>query len=77
MNTANETFGFLREAYEENALWTFLVFECRKTFPEGREHGEGEQRSGCPVTMKSDESVEKMRTLMRIDDGHLVIRMKS
>jgi hypothetical protein len=53
------------------------VFECRKTFPEGREHGEGEQRSGCPVTMKSDESVEKMRTLMRIDDGHLVIRMKS
>jgi DNA-directed RNA polymerase sigma subunit (sigma70/sigma32) len=35
---------------------------------------EDDERPGCPVTMKTDENMDKVRTLVR-NDRHLSIRM--
>jgi hypothetical protein len=50
------------------------VFEWYKRFSEGREDVEDDKLSGRPVTVKTDENVEKARSVMRTD-RHLGIRM--
>jgi hypothetical protein len=61
-----ETLNLLRETYGENALWRARVFEWCKRFSEGREAVEDERRGG-QTTVKTDENVEKERTLVRTD----------
>jgi hypothetical protein len=46
---------------------SYHVFEWHKTFSEGRDDVEDDERPGRPVTMKTDENVENVVTLMRID----------
>lgn len=64
---ATETLNLLREAYGEDALSRSRVFEWHKRFSEGREDVEDDERSGRPVTKKTDENVERVRALMRTD----------
>jgi hypothetical protein len=64
--TTTETSSLLREAYGENTL-RVRVFEWYKTFQEGREDVEDDERPGLPVTMKTDENVEQVRDLVRTD----------
>jgi hypothetical protein len=46
----------------------------KEVFLRGGEDVEGDERPGRPVTMKTDENVDKVRTLVR-NDRHLSIRM--
>jgi len=64
----------LCEAYGENALSRAHVFEWHKRFSEGREDVEHDKQCGYLATMKTDENVEKLRTLVRTDH-YLGIRM--
>jgi transposase len=64
---ATETLNLLREAYGEDALSRSRVFEWHKRFSEGREDVEDDERSGRPVTKKTDENGERVRALMRPD----------
>jgi hypothetical protein len=59
---------------EKHSLRRAGVFEWHKRCSEGKEHVEDEERTGRPETMKTDENVEKVRTLVRTD-RHLDIRM--
>jgi len=43
------------------------VFEWLKRFSERREAVEDDERHGGQITMKTDENVEKERTLVRTD----------
>jgi hypothetical protein len=61
----------LREVYGEDTLSQARVFEWHRRFLGGRED---DKRPGRPVTMKTDENVEKVRTLVR-NDRRLSIRM--
>jgi 3'-phosphoadenosine 5'-phosphosulfate sulfotransferase len=65
--TATETYQLLREVYQEDTLSRARVFEWHKRFLGGREDVEDDERSGRPVTMKTDKNVEKVRTLVRND----------
>jgi hypothetical protein len=63
----------LREVYGEDTLSRAWVFEWHRRFLGGREDVEDDERPGHPVTMKTNENVEKVRTLVRND--RLSIRM--
>jgi len=71
--TGIETFSKLKQAYGEHALSRSRVFKCYKTLSEGRESIKDEPRSGRP-TSKTDNSVEKVRALVR-SDCRLTVRM--
>jgi hypothetical protein len=72
--TSTETYQLLREVYGEDTLSRPCVFEWHRTFLGGRQDVEDDERPGRPVTMKTDENVEKVRTLVR-NDRRLSIRM--
>jgi hypothetical protein len=69
--TAIETFSLLHEAYGENTLSRAAVSEWHKRFSE-----EDDKRPGRPVTMKTDEKVGKVRTLVGTD-RRLGIKMRA
>jgi hypothetical protein len=71
--TAIETYQ-LREVYGEDTLSQARVFEWHIRFLGGKEDVEDDERPGRPVTMKTDENVDKVRTLVR-NDRRLSIRM--
>jgi hypothetical protein len=73
-NTATETYQLVCEAYGEHNLSRARVFEWHRRFLGGREDVEDDERPGRPVSMKTDENVDKVRTLVR-NDCHLSIRM--
>jgi hypothetical protein len=50
------------------------VFEWYKRFSEGRENVEDDKQPGCLVTMKTDDNMKNVRTLVRTDH-HSGIRM--
>jgi len=52
------------------------VFRWHKSFLEGREQVEDEPRAGRPSTSKTDDNVERMRSLVRAD-RRLTMRMIS
>jgi DNA-directed RNA polymerase sigma subunit (sigma70/sigma32) len=64
----------LHEVYGEDTLSWARVFEWHRRFLGGREDVEDDEQLGRPVTMKTDENVDKVRTLVR-NDRHLSIRM--
>jgi hypothetical protein len=65
--TATETYQLLCEVYGEDTLSRARVFEWHRRFLGGREDVENDERPGHPVTMKTDENVDKVRTLVRND----------
>ena len=72
--TGIETFSKLKQAYEEHALSSLQVFKWYKAFSEGREYVKHKTCSGRPSTPKTDNSVEKVRALVR-SDRRLTVRM--
>jgi hypothetical protein len=64
--TAAETYQLLREVCGEDTLRA-RVFEWYRRFLGGREDVVDDERPRRPVTMKTDENVDKVRTLIRND----------
>ena len=60
----------------KNSLSRAQVFRWHKSFLEGREQVEDEPRAGRTSTSKSDDSVERVRSLAR-SDRRLTLRMIS
>jgi hypothetical protein len=67
-------YQLLCEVYGEDTLSRAHVFEWLKRLLGGREHVEDDERPGRLVTMKTDENVDKVRTLVR-NDRRLSIRI--
>jgi hypothetical protein len=65
--TATETYQLLCEVYGEDTLSRARIFEWQRRFLGGREDVEDDERPGRPVTMKTDENVDKVRTMVRND----------
>ena len=71
---ATETCGKLQEAYGEDALSRAQIFRWFKDFSAGRDSVQDEPRSGRPATSKTDENVERAKSLVR-SDRRLTIRL--
>jgi len=74
--TAMEKFNLLRETYRENSLSRALcVWMAQEDFRwRGREDLENDERTGHPITTKTDENLGKVRACVRTD-RHLGISM--
>jgi hypothetical protein len=72
--TATKTFNLLCQACGENTLLRPRLFKWHNRFSEGREDVKDDEQPGCPVTIKTNDNVEKVRTLVRMD-RRLGIRM--
>jgi len=59
------TYEKLKRAYGEHFLSRAQVFRWHKSFLEGREKVENEPRAGRPSTSKTDDNVERVRSLVR------------
>ena len=74
--SATVTYGRLQRAYGELSLYRAQVFRQHKSFSEGRDQVEDEPRAGRPSTSKTDDNVERVRSLVR-SDRRLTLRMIS
>ena len=74
--SAAVTYEKLQRAYGEHSLSRAQVFRWHKSFLEGREQVEDERRAGRPSTSKTDDNVERVRSLVR-SDRRLTLRMIS
>ena len=61
------TYEKLQRAYGEHSLSRAQVFRWHKPFLEGREQVEDEPHAGRPSTSKTDDNVERVRSLVRSD----------
>lgn len=74
--SATVAYEKLQRAYGEHSLSRAQVFRWHKSFLEGREQVEDEPRAGRPSTSKTDDNVERVRSLVR-SDRRLTLRMIS
>jgi len=74
--SATVTYENLQKAYGEHSLSRAQVFRCHKSFLEGREQVEDEPRAGRTSTSKTDDSVERLRSLVT-SHRQLTLRMIS
>jgi len=65
--SATVTYEKLQRAYGKHFLFTARVFRWHKSFLEGREQAEDEPRVGRPSTSKTEDNVERVRSLVRLD----------
>jgi hypothetical protein len=65
--SATVTYEKLQRAYGEHSLSRAQVFRWHKSFSEDREQVEDEPRAGRPSTSKTDDNVERVRSLVRSD----------
>jgi len=65
--SATVSYEKLQTAYGEHSLSRAQVFRWHKSFLEGREQVEDESHAGRPSTSKTDDSVERVRSLVRSD----------
>jgi len=65
--SATVTYEKLQRAYGEHTLSRAQVFRWHKSFLEGREQVEDEPRAGRHSTSKTDDNVERVRSLVRSD----------
>ena len=65
--SATVTYEELQRAYGEHSLSRAQVFRWHKSFLEGREQVEDEPRVGRTSTSKTDNNVERVRSLVRSD----------
>ena len=74
--SATVTYEKLQRAYEEHSPSRAQVFRWHKSILEGREQVEDEPRAGRPSTSKTDDNVERVRSLVR-SYRRLTLRMVS
>ena len=74
--SATVTYKKLQRAYGEHSLCRAQVFRWHKSFLEGREQVENEHRAGRLSTSKTEDNVERVRSLVR-SDRRLTLRMIS
>ena len=74
--SANVTYENLQAAYGEHSLSRAQVFRWHKSFLEGRVQVEDEPRARRPSTPKTDDNMEKVRSLVG-SDRRLTLRMIS
>ena len=74
--SATVTHEKLQRAYGEHSLSRAQMFRWHKSFLESQEQVEDEPREGRPSTSKSDDNVERLRSLVR-SDRRLMLRMIS
>jgi len=72
--SATVTYEKLQRAYEKHSLSRAQVFRWYKSFLEGREQVGDEPCAGRPSNSKTDNSVERVRSLVR-SDRRLTLRM--
>ncbi|KAL4091078.1 hypothetical protein QTP88_025819 [Uroleucon formosanum] len=65
--TAEETLECLKTVYGDEALKKTAVYDWFKRFKNGQESLKDEERSGRPSTLKNDETIEKVKNLVRSD----------
>jgi len=65
--SATVTYEKLQRAYGEHSLSRAQVFRWHKSFLECREQVEEELCAGRPTTSKTDDNVERVRSLVRSD----------
>ncbi|XP_016662368.1 protein GVQW3-like [Acyrthosiphon pisum] len=65
--TAAETLECLKTVYGDEALEKTAVYDWFKRLKNGQESLEDEERSGQPSTSKNDETIEKVKNLVRSD----------
>jgi hypothetical protein len=65
--SASEMLAILTVAYGEHAMKKSSVFKWHRRFKEGREGVQDDPRSGQPQTQRTDENVDRVRTLVRSD----------
>ena len=65
--SATVTYEKLKRAYGEHSLSRAQVFRWYNSFFEGREQVEEEPHAGNPSTSKTDDNVERVRSLVRSD----------
>jgi len=65
--SATVTYKKLQRAYGERSLSRAQVFRRHKSILEGQEQVDDEPRAGRTSTSKTDENVEKVRSLVRSD----------
>ena len=61
------TYQKLQKAYGEHSISRAQVFRWHKSFLEGQEQVEDEPRVGRPSTSKTDDIVERVRSLVMSD----------
>jgi len=71
--TATELYQLLQQAYSENAMGRKQVFEWFHQFKEGRTSVESDPRSGRPSTLRNEEMIAKVRTVVR-NNRRLTVR---
>ncbi|VVC46389.1 Hypothetical protein CINCED_3A003520 [Cinara cedri] len=69
-----ETYDKLVKAFGDEALSRAQVFQWHKNFINGRESVGDEPRSGRPVEARTDNNVQRVRTLVH-QDRRLTVRM--
>ena len=74
--SATATYENLQRAYGEHSLSRAQVFRWHKSFLEGQEQVEEEPRAGRTSISKTNDNVERVRSLVR-SDGRLTLRMIS
>ena len=72
--TPSKCFVLLQQVYKEETMSRACAFEWHKRFREGREECEDDQRSGRPVTSKTDSNINRVKQLVRAD-RRLTVRM--
>ena len=72
--TPSECFALLQQVYKEETMSRARAFEWHKRFREGREECEDDQRSGRPVTSRTDSNIDRVKQLVRAD-RRLTLRM--
>ena len=70
--TPSECFALLQQVYKEKTMSRACAFEWHKRFRESH----GDQRSGRPVTSRTDSNIDRVKQLVRAD-SRLTIRMIS
>jgi len=74
--SATVTYEKLQRGYGEHSLSRAQLFRWHKSFLEGREQVKDEPRAGRRSTSKTDDNVERVRSLVR-SDRRLTWRMIS
>ena len=66
-HSATETLAMLEKAFGEDTLSRAQVFRWHKTFKEGRENAEDEERSGRPTTAHTTNNAERVKAALNTD----------